>query len=80
VDKAGGTRTGRSQASSLVAPILAAPLPGENILLYIAVTIHVISTTIVVERPKEGHAFGVQQPVYFVSKVLSESKVCYSSI
>jgi hypothetical protein len=34
----------------------------------------------VVERPEEGHAFGVQWPVYFVSEVLSESKVCYSSI
>jgi hypothetical protein len=33
-----------------------------------------------VERPEEGHAFGVQQLVYFISEVLSESKVRYSSI
>ena len=35
---------------------------------------------IVVERPEEGHAYGVQRPVYFISEVLSESKVRYPSI
>jgi hypothetical protein len=58
-------------------PILTAPLPGEDLLLYIAATTHVVSSAIVVERSKEGHAFGVQRPVYFVSEVLSESKVRY---
>jgi hypothetical protein len=33
----------------------------------------------VVERPEEGHAYGVQRPVYFVSEVLSESNVRYPS-
>jgi len=61
-------------------PILTAPLPGEELLLYIAATTHVVSTAIVVERPEEGHAYGVQRPVYFISKVLSESKVRYPSI
>ena len=61
-------------------PILTAPLPGEEQLLYIAATTHVVSTAIVVERPKEGHAYGVQRPVYFISEVLSESKVRYPSI
>jgi hypothetical protein len=56
-------------------PVLTAPLPGEDLLLYIAATTHVVSSAIVVERTEEGHAFGVQRPVYFVSKVLSESKV-----
>ena len=56
-------------------PILTAPLPGEELLLYIAATTHVASTAIVVERPEEGHAYGVQRPVYFISEVLSESKV-----
>jgi hypothetical protein len=59
---------------------LRAQQPGENLLLYIAATTHVISTTIMVERQKEGHAFGLQQPVYFISKVLSESKVRYPII
>ena len=52
-----------------------APMPGEELLLYIAVTTHVASTAIVVERNEEGHAYGVQRPVYFISEVLSESKV-----
>jgi hypothetical protein len=61
-------------------PILTAPLPGETLLLYIAATTHVISSAIVVERSEEGHAFGVQRPVYFVSEVLSESKVRYPAV
>ena len=56
-------------------PILTTPLPGEELLLYIVVTTHVVSTAIVVERPEEGHTYGVQRPVYFISEVLSESKV-----
>jgi hypothetical protein len=36
-------------------PILTAPLSGEELLLYIALTTHVVSTTIVVECPEEGH-------------------------
>jgi hypothetical protein len=61
-------------------PILIAPLPGEDLLLYIAATIHVVSSAIVVERGEEGHAFGVQRPVYFVSEVLSESKIQYLAV
>ena len=57
---------------------LTALLPGEELLLYIAATTHVVSTAIVVERSEEGHAYGV--PVYFISEVLSESKVRYPSI
>jgi hypothetical protein len=56
-------------------PVLTAPLLREDLLLYIAVTTYVVSSAIVVERSKEGYAFGVQRPVYFVSEVLSESKV-----
>ena len=56
-------------------PILTAPLPGEELFLYIAATTHVVSTAIMVERKEEGHAYGVQRPVYFISEVLSESKV-----
>ena len=56
-------------------PILTAPMPGEEMLLYIAATTHIVSTAIVVERNEEGHAYGVQSPVYLISEVLSESKV-----
>jgi hypothetical protein len=51
-------------------PILTAPLTGEVLLFYITATTHVVSSVIVVERGEEGHAFGVQRPVYFVSEVL----------
>ena len=61
-------------------PILTAPLPSEELLLYIAVTTHVVSTAIVVKRPEEGHAYGIQRSVYFINEVLSESKVRYPSI
>jgi hypothetical protein len=62
------------------APVLTAPLPGEDLLLYIAATTHVVSSTIVVERSEEGHAFGVSRTVYFISEVLHESKIRYSVV
>ena len=53
-------------------PILTAPMPGEELLLYIAATTHIVSTAIVVEHNEESHAYGVQRPVYFISEVLSK--------
>jgi len=41
-------------------PILTALDEGENLLLYITATTHVVSTAIVVERPQEGHTYPVQ--------------------
>jgi hypothetical protein len=61
-------------------PVLTAPLSGEDLLLYIAATTRVDSSAIVVERSKEGHAFGVQRLVYFISEILSESKVRYPAV
>jgi hypothetical protein len=40
----------------------------------------VISTTIIVERQEDGHAYPVQRQVYFVSEVLSESKARYQLV
>jgi hypothetical protein len=53
------------------APVLTAPRKGEQLLLYLAATTHVVSTAIIVERQEDGHAYPVQRPVYFVSEVLS---------
>ena len=61
-------------------PILTAPTEGENLLLYITATTHVVSTAIVVERPQEGHAYPVQRPVYYINEVLSNSNVCYPTV
>jgi dsDNA-binding SOS-regulon protein len=58
-------------------PVLVAPKEKEPLLLYIAATHQVVSTVLVVERSEAGKAHGVQQPVYFVSEVLSPTKQRY---
>jgi ribonuclease HI len=49
-------------------------------LIYVAATTQVVSAAIVVERREEGHALLIQRPVYFISEVLSETKVRYPQI
>ena len=58
-------------------PTMTAPRPDETLLIYIAATSRVVSTTIVVEYEEAGHAYKVQHPVYFISKVLNEPKTRY---
>jgi dsDNA-binding SOS-regulon protein len=61
-------------------PVRTAPRKKEQLPLYLAVTTHVVSTAIVVERQEDGHAYPVQRPVYFVNEVLSESKARYQPV
>ena len=56
-------------------PVLTPPKKYEDMMLYIAVTSTVISTAIVVEREEEGRVYKVQCPIYYISEVLSESKI-----
>ena len=46
-------------------------------LLYIAATIQVASTMLVVEREEPGKLHGVQRPVYYLSEVLTPAKQRY---
>jgi hypothetical protein len=62
------------------APILTPSQDGKPLYLYVAATTQVVSAVIVVERTKEGHALPVQRPVYYVSEVLSDTKVCYPQV
>jgi hypothetical protein len=68
---------GNLKALLTSAPILVPPATGEALLIYVAATTQVVSATIVVERREEGHALPVQGPVYFISEVLSETKIRY---
>ena len=58
-------------------PVLAALVETEPMLLYVAASNRVISIVIMVERKEEGHEYGVQRPIYYVSEVLTESKQRY---
>ena len=58
-------------------PVLAAPVDKEPLLLYVAANTRAISVAVVVERKEEGKEYPVQQPVYYVSEVLIESKQRY---
>jgi len=58
-------------------PVLTAPQPNEDLLLYIAATDWVVSTVLVVKRDEPGHIYKVERPVYFISEVLNEYKTRY---
>ena len=49
-------------------------------MLYISATSTVVSTAIVVEREEEARVYKVQQPMYYISEVLSESKIRYPHV
>jgi hypothetical protein len=58
-------------------PVLTPPKKHEYMMLYIATTSTVISAAIMVEREEKGHVYKVQRPVYYISEVLTDSKIRY---
>jgi hypothetical protein len=58
-------------------PVLAAPEDQKPMLLYMATTNRVVSIVIVVECKEEAQEYDIQRSVYYVSKVLTESKQRY---
>jgi hypothetical protein len=60
--------------------ILTALTHKEPMLLYISATNQVVSAALAVEREEPGRSQKVQRPMYFVSKVLSDSKTHYSQM
>jgi hypothetical protein len=58
--------------------VLTMSAPEELMPLYIVATTQVVSATLVVEREEPRRSFKVQRPVYFISKVLFDSKIRYS--
>jgi hypothetical protein len=54
--------------------------PSETLLLYVVATTQVMSTVLVVEREGPGYIYKVQWPVYYFSKVLSDSETHYSQV
>jgi ribonuclease HI len=61
-------------------PILTPPRDGEPLYLYVAATTQVVSAVIMVERTEEGHALPAQRPVYYINKVLFETRARYPQI
>jgi hypothetical protein len=59
-------------------PIMTPPIPKETLPLYISATTNVVSTVLVTEREKEGQAYPVQRPVYYVSEVMADAKTRYT--
>jgi ribonuclease HI len=59
---------------------LKALLTNAPILVPPASETQVVSAAVVVERQEEGHALLIQRPVYFISEVLSETKIRYPQI
>jgi hypothetical protein len=56
---------------------LTPPKKNEDMMLYISTTSTVVSAAIVVEREEKGHVYKVQWPVYYISEVLTDSKIRY---
>jgi hypothetical protein len=58
--------------------VMVPPTPKETLLLYISASTQVVSAVLVAELPEEGQPCPIQRPIYYVSEVLSNSKMLYT--
>jgi hypothetical protein len=56
--------------------VLASLVPDETLLLYVAATTQVVIAALVVDREVPGQVYKVQQPVHYISMVLSNCETC----
>jgi hypothetical protein len=61
-------------------PILTPPKKHEDMMLYISATSTEVSAAIVVKRGEDGYVYKVQRPVYYISEVLTDSKIRYPHV
>jgi hypothetical protein len=61
-------------------PILTPPKKNKDMMLYISATSTMVSAAIMVEIEEEGHVYKVQRPVYYISEVLTDSKIRYPHV
>jgi hypothetical protein len=52
----------------------------EDLMLYISCMTHMVSIALVVEQAEEGHAYLVQNHVYFIREVHEPSKIKYPQV
>jgi hypothetical protein len=60
--------------------VLASLEPIKTLLLYVAVTTHVVSAPLVVEQEEPKHVYKVKRPVYYISRVLSDYDALYNQV
>jgi hypothetical protein len=80
VDSQGSGGTHKLKDLLMKALILTPLAEKELLLLYVTATTSVVSATLVIEQEEEGHTLKVQCPVYFISKVFSNTKTHYPQI
>ena len=77
MDRGNPQRIADLQKKLSTPPILAVPKEREKLYLYTAARSSVVSTTLIVERTKEGKVQSIQRPILYLSMLLTKSQQRY---